>query len=157
MTNPFLVPPQAKIAGFDGEAPARDLDEVQRLLRPRNQTTNPANLMYHHDTFVVFRPWESCHRCMDAVLGKRVQDDEDVEGSNEPRRREPPTEELPAVGDRVCPHTRKHEYEQLVERIARTQMMATAPSENLLRNGTIIVSIGWWEPKKEGGARTQRF
>jgi hypothetical protein len=151
-TNPFMVPAQSGMTGFEHGSPTQSLEHVQNLLKPR-QGLQANNAVYHHETFVVFRPWESCGRCLDAVLGKRIG--RHVNEDGEIPEREEPIEELPAIGDRVCPHTRKHEYEQLVGRMAKDGLVAAPPTENILRNGTLIITAHWWEPKKGNVPREQ--
>lgn len=77
-------------------------EERERAMRgPRNpleKTTKKASGVVHYDVFSLFRPWQACRRCQEALTLGEVQ---------------PP----PGEGDMECPHVRRKEFVLLCNRI----------------------------------------
>lgn len=69
---------------------------------PQFGFTNPnearkKKMRVSQDTFIIFRPWQGCHRCKKAVEDGAVV--------------------LPDDSDLTCPHTRHREYVALMNRL----------------------------------------
>lgn len=89
----------------------------------------------HRKVFTIFRPWESCSRCTgDIAMGKAV---------------------VPEEGDYSCPHNTLVEYEQIVNDVLAGKLVFGSEQENTLKDGTILVSMRWYEkiPKKKKEAQ----
>lgn len=102
-------------------------------------------------TYTLYRPWHLCSSCKDAVFG--VEGDPDEEGN---RTRENPTELLPEVGDRVCPHVNLEDYEKIVNEIYVKGWRFMPYENNVLSNGTVQVTVQWWETKETATAEVRR-
>lgn len=110
-----------------------DREEAQR--GPRTGFAEPAEerprrLKVFHETYSVFRPWQSCKRCQKAI--------------------EENAELLPEHGDYVCPHTRHDEYVALMNRIRNAGNAGPwklGAREFSNDRGEIYVTIAWEEPE----------
>lgn len=80
-----------------------------------------------HCVFVVFRPWETCSRCLGKLKAKTL--------------------ELPDVGDHVCPHTQIEDYRKLLAERSDGVCRFYETETTTLKNGTIIKSVGVARPK----------
>jgi len=113
--------------------------------------------VFHTDTYVLYRPWDKCNRCKDAILGP-------VEGRDDEGEiiRGDPTVELPDTGDYSCPHIGKSDYEKTIMRIKREQLAYTQPTVTTLATGLVQATLQWWEPadgavEKKNEARPKRY
>lgn len=84
---------------------------------------------YHVErkVFVIFRPYWECGRCRDAMLNNEVA--------------------MPKEGDYECPHTHLKGYKEVVDRALAGQIIIGPENEQVLKDGTILVSVKWWESK----------
>jgi len=80
------------------------------------------------EVYVLWRPWETCGRCKDSL--------------NDPES----SEELPEVGDYVCPHTQKMDYKITKDRCLSGDALLASEEFFNLKNGTRCVHICWLEP-----------
>jgi len=104
---------------------------------PRTGFTEPAEerareVVVHHETYVIFRPWQSCGRCQ-----KATKENPDL---------------LPEEGEYVCPHTRHGEYIRLVNRLRNAKAngpMKLSAREFSNERGELYVTIAWEEPEAE--------
>ncbi len=83
--------------------------------------------------FLIYRPWESCQRCLDDVANNSVA--------------------LPSSGDHECPHNELPSYEDVVTKILAGAYLFGSESEIANKDGTVAVSLRWYEPKPRGTAR----
>jgi hypothetical protein len=77
--------------------------------------------------FVIFKPWHTCKRCLEAT---------GIDPSL-----------LPADGEYVCPHTQLAEYQAMVDRGLAGQSILAPEAEYVQRDGSILVSTKWYEKK----------
>jgi hypothetical protein len=91
----------------------------------------PGALVYDYHVqrkvFVIFRPYWECDRCRDAMLNHEII--------------------LPTEGDYDCPHTHIKGYKEVVDRALAGQIVIAPEVEQTLKDGTILVSVKWWESK----------
>lgn len=86
----------------------------------------------HRRVFLIYRPWERCQRCLDDVASNAVTP--------------------PAQGDIDCPHNELAAYEDVVNKILDGSYLFGSESEIANKDGTVAVSLRWYEPK----ARTKK-
>ncbi len=84
---------------------------------------------YHHEVFVIHKPWGKCNRCYKAIEEKEI--------------------EIPEEGDHVCPHTNMSRYLKQVQRFLDEGHIQRTSREETLVDGSIQVSISWLIPKKK--------
>jgi len=77
----------------------------------------------HSRVFVLWRPWTQCHRCM-----KSIEHDEVV---------------LPDIGDYECPHTMNAEFEALLNKGLRGDVLLPVQEYFNLHNGTRCCHVVW--------------
>ncbi len=77
--------------------------------------------------FTIWRPWDQCDRCKNAISGNEVT--------------------LPAEGDYECPHTNRKAYKEILDRTLAGELMHWGEKEEVLRDGTVIISLRWATPK----------
>jgi len=81
-------------------------------------------------TFVIWRPWESCRRCLHAI-----EADESI---------------LPAdEGDYTCPHTQVREFKRTKDACYQGEGAPTREDYSSLKNGTQIVTFAWIQPDEK--------
>lgn len=83
---------------------------------------------YQCDVFLIHRPWHNCSRCTEDVQSSKV--------------------ELPEDGDITCPHTRKKNYLQTMQKILNEGWLQVKRDEQFLQNGSVQVMVGWLIPKQ---------
>jgi hypothetical protein len=81
--------------------------------------------------FVIWRPWESCSRCNEAI-----QDE-----SNKIK--------LPDVGDYVCPHVQEADFKTIRDKCLSGEFLLDRQEFFNLRDGTRCVHISWLEADAE--------
>ena len=81
----------------------------------------------HREVFTLFRPWEKCKRCESEIKVGTVI--------------------MPLVGDYVCPHTRKLEYEKISDDILDGKFLFGSEQETSSPDGTVYISLRWYEKK----------
>jgi hypothetical protein len=94
----------------------------------------------HRKVFTIYRPWEGCSRCKDDIANTVVT--------------------LPDVGDYECPHITRSDYEKIADDILAGRLVMGAEQEVVQRDGTIVVSLRWYEPilnKKQLRERAKRM
>lgn len=137
-----------------GESPVGGVNALmEQILNAGPMATTPNRKVeanFRCRTFTLFRPWHVCPACKDAVFGEEGEADE--QGN---RERSAPTEILPEVGDRVCPHVNLEDYEKLVNEIYVKGWKYMPYENNVLSNGSVQVTMQWWETK-ETVAETRR-
>lgn len=81
--------------------------------------------------FTIFRPWDSCARCGNAIAAGN--------------------EVLPEVGDFECPHTQVDDYETITNQILEGKLLFGSEQEITQKDGSIVVSLRWYEksPRKK--------
>jgi hypothetical protein len=84
---------------------------------------------YHHDVFVIYRPWMACVRCKLNWENAQKAEAPDAPGDGEE--------------DLVCPHTRKRAYLELWDAILHKGHRLVEKNEARLDNGVVQVSIAW--------------
>ncbi len=84
---------------------------------------------YHHDVFVIYRPWMACIRCKLAWETAQKAEAADVPGDGDE--------------DLMCPHTRKKAYLELWDAILHKGYKLVEKNEARLDNGVVQVSIAW--------------
>ena len=82
------------------------------------------------ETYVIWRPWETCKRCLRAI-----EQDEDILPHDE--------------GDYTCPHTQLITFKKVKDNCYRGDAVPTREEYNALKNGTQIVTFGWMQPDEE--------
>lgn len=87
----------------------------------------------HRRVFLIYRPWERCQRCLDDVSKNAVV--------------------LPATGDIDCPHNESKAYEDVVNKILAGTYLFGSENEIANKDGTVAVSLRWYEPKKRASRR----
>jgi hypothetical protein len=80
------------------------------------------------EVFVLWRPWETCGRCKDAINDELNEI------------------ELPEVGDYTCPHVQKAEFKEVRDKCLRGDGLLSNEEFFNLKNGTRCVHIAWLEP-----------
>lgn len=98
---------------------------------PYAQEIQAAKYDLDHDVYVIWRPYNTCFRCMSKLRAK------------------PPQLELPDDGDYVCPHTRRTAYRTILAERAAGVVRFTSYESTTLKDGTIQVSIGLARPKSK--------
>jgi hypothetical protein len=100
---------------------SRKSPELQSPLTSTERAPSTQLYDFDHEVFVIWRPWESCHRCRTAY--------------------EAGTLTPPENGDCVCPHTRMTQYKELLRK--RSQGLCEFPTHEstTLKNGVIQISI----------------
>jgi len=78
-------------------------------------------------TFVIWRPWESCRRCLHAI-----EADESILPQDE--------------GDYTCPHTQVKEFKRTKDACYQGNGAPTREDYSSLKNGTQIVTFAWIQP-----------
>lgn len=89
----------------------------------------------HRAVFTIYRPWGQCNRCMDDIATNQVV--------------------LPPDGDYTCPHTQKAQYEQIMDECLRAKFLLGTEQEIVQRDGTIVVSMSWYEKKMTSRERRE--
>lgn len=89
----------------------------------------------HRRVFLIYRPWERCQRCLDDVASNVVS---------------PPSE-----GDLDCPHNELSAYEAVVNKILDGTYLFGSESEIANKDGTVAVSLRWYEPKPRPKKRVE--
>ena len=84
--------------------------------------------------FLIYRPWERCQRCLDDVANNAIA--------------------LPSTGDHECPHNELASYEDVVNRILDGSYVFGSESEIANKDGTVAISLRWYEPKARPKTRT---
>jgi hypothetical protein len=79
----------------------------------------------HRRVFTIYRPWDSCSRCKDDVANNKVA--------------------IPDAGDYDCPHNNKDDYEKVINDILAGRLMMGSEQEVVQRDGTIVISLRWYE------------
>lgn len=82
---------------------------------------------YQCEIYLIHRPWHNCGRCTDDIQGNKV--------------------ELPEDGDITCPHTRKKNYLQTMQKILNEGWLQVKRDEQFLQNGSVQVMVAWLVPK----------
>lgn len=82
----------------------------------------------YHRVFLIYRPWGACNRCANQLANGAVSlpDDE---------------------GDITCPHTQLKELNEIRAKGLSGQLLLGSAQESVLRDGSIIVSMQWYEAK----------
>lgn len=82
----------------------------------------------HRQVFLIYRPWSSCNRCAQSIVSQKVTlpDDE---------------------GDITCAHTQVKAYKEILDRGLAGQLILGSEQETTQRDGTIVVSMKWYEMK----------
>ena len=76
--------------------------------------------------YVIWRPWESCRRCMASI--------------------DHGTTVLPEDGDYACPHTDQSKYKDVIDRGLRGDAVLTSKDTFNLADGSRCVHVEWLEP-----------
>lgn len=79
------------------------------------------------DVFMIYRPWEGCRRCAEAIGNQLVT--------------------IPTDGDYSCPHTDKLRYQGIVNRCLAGELLMGSENEVVQKDGSIVVSMKWFEKK----------
>lgn len=82
----------------------------------------------HRQVFTIYRSWEGCSRCMNAIASQQAV---------------VPQEK----GDYTCPHNNKQEYETICNQILEGKLIFGSEQEVVQKDGTIVVSLRWYEKK----------
>ena len=98
---------------------------------PRGIPQEAIDWEYHCDVFLIHRPWHNCGRCQEDVQARKV--------------------ELPDDGDITCPHTRRKNYLEVMQKILNEGWLQVKRDEQFLQNGSVQVIVGWLvaKPNKE--------
>lgn len=82
----------------------------------------------HRRVFVIYRPWKDCNRCAQNIVSQKLTlpDDE---------------------GDITCAHTQVKEYKDVMDKGLAGQLILGSEQETTQRDGTIVVSVKWYEAK----------
>ena len=82
----------------------------------------------HRKVFVIYRPWTECSRCAQQLANQKITlpDDE---------------------GDITCAHTQLREYKEVLDKGLAGQLILGTEQESTQRDGTIVVSLKWFEAK----------
>ena len=119
-TFPFSPPPHHNVVDSKDEDPRA----IQGITKYRFRV--------HHRVFTLWRPWDSCGRCKDAIANGQAI--------------------LPDVGDYCCPHNERSDYEKTANDILAARLLVGSEQEVVTRDGSIVISLRWYEPipgKKE--------
>lgn len=89
----------------------------------------------HRDVFLIFRPWDACARCgADLASGAAS---------------------LPDVGDYLCPHTKKEEYETTINDTLSGKHIFGSEQEYPQKDGSLLMSVRWFEKKSKAKKATK--
>jgi hypothetical protein len=111
------------------EGPYEDRRRAYDVL-PQGPGANPIRqyrYTFHEDTFITFQPWDQCKFCMQDFRDNKLTAEN-------------------ATGF-VCPHTRRTEYLALRENILQNGWMDVSSRREILKDGTVMVSLEWMVPK----------
>ncbi len=81
----------------------------------------------HRGVYMIYRPWESCRRCLEAIGNNMIQ---------------PPVD-----GDMTCTHTQMAAYEAVINRTLSGEFLAGSEQDVIQKDGSIVVSVKWYEKK----------
>lgn len=121
------------------EGPGKDLpDGFPFRTAPGHRVVNDQNAgipgvveydyFIHRKVFLIYRPWWQCARCMNAIDAGAIV--------------------LPETGDHECPHTNIGTYKEIVDKILSGQLLFGSEQEVTQKDGSIVISLRWYEPKK---------
>lgn len=100
---------------------AKELDDLQPGRKVR--------LVSYTRTFVIWRPWNKCDRCMKLI------------GTGEL--------ELPDVGDYTCPHVQVADYKEVKDKTLSGDALKEFEEHFQLHDGTRCVEFSWLETDPE--------
>jgi len=80
-------------------------------------------------TFVLWRPWEKCSRCLEMLKQGEI--------------------ELPSIGDMTCPHVQLAEYKEIKDAVLRGDGIKEFEEYFQLHDGTRCVQFSWLEADPE--------
>jgi len=111
--------PMAKVRGY------RTIDSSKEMGIDGATAVDYAS---HRKVFLVYRPWDKCNRCANALANGKLDlpDDE---------------------GDLTCPHTQVNDYKEIVDKGLAGQLVLGSEQETVMRDGTIVVSLKYYEQK----------
>lgn len=93
-----------------------------------------------HETFVIYRPLHLCRHCT-----RRLDKALETEGYEAPQ------------GEEICPHTRKGEYDTILQRQVLGEIVDVRVNQTTLATGLVQVSVMWSEVQRaKGEAERQR-
>lgn len=78
--------------------------------------------------FIIYRPWESCDRCNQAIANGEVV---------------LPVEE----GDYECPHTTIKAYRDVINKVLAGELVSGGEQEIIQKDGSVCVSLRWYDKK----------
>jgi hypothetical protein len=135
-TAPDGVP--GTIAEFPPTFPPETLKEEQAPLPSMNAGDIATDLAVRQfsEVFLLWRPWEKCKRCLQAI-----DKDEIV---------------LPEDSDYTCPHTHKAKYKEKVDFCLKGNGAMTLREYFNMANGNRLVHLEWVETDPEAAERLRR-
>jgi hypothetical protein len=96
---------------------------------PKNPYAVPYQAMdytYHHEVFLIHKPWNQCNQCKDDLNSGILK--------------------LPETGTPKCPHTDKDAYIKQVNSFLSKGHIKQTLKEDLLIDGSVVVSLSWLVP-----------
>ena len=116
--------------------------EREQYLKRISNTKGAGAYEFKYDVFVVHRPPGACFECR--LLTEQVfnQRREAIAGGIDPKTVEPDFD------FHLCPHNRRAEYVELMNRVARKEVVVGTHREETLQAGIVQVCMSWGEPKK---------
>jgi hypothetical protein len=127
------TPPQPVADGVDlPDGFPLPIAKTHRVIDSNKDPTGvPGALAYDYHVqrkvFVIYRPYWECNRCRDDMLNNMVS--------------------MPKEGDYECPHVHIKGYQEVVDKALAGQIIIGPELERVLKDGTILVSLKWWEQK----------
>ncbi len=112
--------------GGGGGTPGTRTVSTNDAENPYNVPYTALEFTYHHEVFVIYRPWWECERCNTAIATNKVV--------------------LPDDSDIVCPHTRRTQYLDIKHKMLNKGYIRQIEREETLKDGTIQISLAWMVP-----------
>lgn len=100
------------------------MPETKSALKGKQTNFGPSlNCNGHSRVFVLWRPWTQCHRCLKGIEHGEY--------------------ELPDTGDHECPHTMQKDYEELLNKGLRGDVLFQTQEYFTLHEGTRCCHMVW--------------
>ena len=129
-----MTPPETATQGKDlpDGFPFPNSDVGRVVDTSREPQGIPGTIAYdftiQRKVFVIYRPWETCDRCTNAIANGIVT--------------------LPAdEGDYECPHTMFKAYKVIIDKVLAGEFISGGEQEVVQKDGSIVISLRWYEKK----------
>lgn len=123
---------EGPLSGF-GQQRAYEKKPPGDPTNPTDKTVKAYKYDFDHRVFLIFRPWAACPVCMKLFKAEALP--------------------LGQGGSYECPHTNKEDYLILARKFLKEGYVCSSRREEILRDGTVLMSIAWLIPEKKQASR----